>query len=181
MKKTNPLSVNKIEEYAIKVRKQFSIPLDEAFPIYDILEMLSNNNLLTLQILENDNIIFKQGAVAYYNPLENFIYIKEEVLEDLDNGLYRSNFTLAHEFFHFLQHKVLNFVFEEAEESPKPFVNPEWQADEFAAQLLLPTKYLDVNDDILEKQFKVSKECINTRKLYYKRRMTRKKAPEANA
>ena len=40
MKKTNPLSVNKIEEYAIKVRKQFSIPLEVAFPIYDILEML---------------------------------------------------------------------------------------------------------------------------------------------
>ncbi|UKI48929.1 MAG: ImmA/IrrE family metallo-endopeptidase [Clostridium sp.] len=57
------------------------------------------------------------------------------------------------------------------------YQNPEWQADEFAGQLLIPTNYIlgDCDVDMLAAKFNVTKECVLTRKLYYERRLKRKK------
>lgn len=109
-------------------------------------------------------MFFEEDTPAKYNPANNFIYVKESALEELENGEYRANFTLAHEFFHFLQCKVLDFSFCDAEYCPS-YADAEWQADEFAGQLLIPSPnvYLD-NYDIshIAETFKVSPVCAAT-------------------
>lgn len=102
--------------------------------------------------------------------------MKESVLEELENHEYRANFTLAHELFHYFQCQVLGFEFEEVANC-RSFEDPEWQADEFAAQLLVPTKYIvgDCDTRLLAEVFNVSESCVVTRKLYYERRLKRKK------
>lgn len=177
MKKTNPLKIVEIENIANKVRRKFGVSLDSSFPILEVLERLHYSGLLTIQYLEDDDPLFEEDTPAKYNHAENYIYVKESVLEELENHEYRANFTLAHELFHYFQCQVLGFKFEEIEKCCC-FENPEWQANEFAAQLLIPTKYIvgDCNTKLIADIFNVSESCVLTRKLYYERRLKRKKA-----
>ncbi len=175
MKRTNPLKIIEIESYANNLRSKFNVSLDEPFPILQLLEKFSNEGLLTVQYLEDNDKIFEENTPAKYNPSENYIYVKESVLEELENNEFRANFTLAHEFFHYFQFQVLDFKFEDVEKC-LTYEDPEWQADEFAGQLLIPTNYIlgDCDVDMLAAKFNVTKECVLTRKLYYERRLKRK-------
>lgn len=109
--------------------------------------------------------MFQQNIIQ----LINFIYIKEQVLDDYENNIYWSNFTLAHELFHYLQSRILNFKFEDVVEC-KTYEDPEWQANNFAGELLVPKKYLDLDDEELVNRFKVTMECVLTRKVQRKKR-----------
>lgn len=174
MIKTNPLSVSKIESLANSLRNKFGISQDSAFPIFDILDELFEKGYFGLQIMDDDDSIFENDMPALYDAISNFIYIKESVLVDLENQEYRANFTLAHELFHYLQNKVLDFKFDTVEKC-KTFEDAEWQANEFAGQLLVPTKAIENETDLseLSKKYKVSEECVAVRKLYYKKRLER--------
>lgn len=176
MKKTNPLKIVEIENYANNLRRELDIPSNSPFPVLEIIEKFHDDGLLTIQYLKDDHSIFEENTPAKYNPAENFIYVKESVLEELENREYRANFTLAHELFHYFQCQVLGFEFEEVEDCPK-YVDPEWQADEFAGQLLVPTKFIvgDCDTKLIAEVFNVSETCVVTRKLYYERRIKREK------
>lgn len=173
MKKTNPLSVDTIASLTIKLRKEYNVKEDEAFPILEYLAHLHSDGLVSMQILENDDPYFDSKTVAKYNAIDNFIYLKESVIYDYENGIFHSAFTLAHELFHFIQTHVLNFVFEEVE-SCKAYEDSEWQANEFAGELLVPRKYVHLDEKEIAQRFKVSIECALTRKLKYKQRNEKK-------
>ena len=167
MKKTNPLKIVEIENYANNLRRELGIAPNSPFPVLEVIEKFHFNGLLTIQYLEDDNSIFEEDTPAKYNPAENFIYVKESVLEELENHEYRANFTLAHELFHYFQCQVLGFEFEEVDNCPS-YSDPEWQADEFAGQLLIPTEYVETYDTLeLSNMFKVSETCAATRKVKY--------------
>ena len=170
MIKTNPLSVKDIRNIASSIREQYGIAKDQAFPILEILKQLFYDNFLSIQLLADDDSYLDKNTPAVYNANDNFIYLKESVIEEVESGNYRSNFTLAHEFFHYLQHQVLGFTFEEVEER-KTYEDPEWQANCFAGELLLPDEYLSNEDnDYLASHFQVSMECVLTRKVKNKKR-----------
>lgn len=169
MIKTNPLSVKDISILAGKVRSEYGISKDEPFPILDYLNNLFDKGLLSIQIIDNNDLYLENNVPAIYNTVDNFIYLKESVLIDYEEKNYRANFTLAHELFHYLQTRVLNFEFEEIEEC-KSYEEIDWQANEFAGELLLPKEYLDQDDKYLAEHFKVTLECVLTRKLKTKRR-----------
>lgn len=169
MIKTNALSVKTIESYAKKFRKEFKVKDDEYFPILDVLDELTNKNLLTYQIVEDDYHLMSEETQALYSCNENYLYIKESVIEDYENNIYHSCFTLCHELFHYIQNKVLNFKFEEVENC-KSYEDVEWQANEFAGQILIPTQYLDYDEYKLSEMFHVTIECALTRKLKSKKR-----------
>ena len=173
MKKTNPLKVIQIEAYANKIRKEFNVDVNSYFPIYEILEKLNSDGSLTIQIMDdNDSIFVDENELAKYSPVDNFIYVKEKIIAGYEENDYRSNFTLAHEFFHYIQHQILEFDFCNVEKC-NSYEDPEWQANEFAGQLLIPTSFLELDDDTLCKMFHVTPECVATRKLYYKKRKER--------
>lgn len=176
MKKTNPLKIVEIANYANNLRRELGISLDSPFPILDVIDKFHGNGLLTMQCLEDDDPLLEEDTPAKYNPADNFIYVKTSVLEELENNEYRANFTLAHELFHYFQCQVFEFEFEEVESCPD-FVNAEWQANEFAGQLLVPTKYIvgECDTKMIADKFRVSETCVATRKLYYERRLKRKK------
>ena len=119
--KTNPLAVKDIEEIALRVRQEFNISEDTFFPIIDILEQLNNEGKLNLEVCEDSFLV---DEYANYNPLTNTITVKESVYNESYSDIYRSNFTLAHEFFHYIQTQVLKFTFIEFQgvvSSPLPF------------------------------------------------------------
>lgn len=174
MKKTNPLSVAEIEKYANNLRKEFGVSLDSPFPILAVIEKFHYDGLLTIQVLDDSNPLFEDDTPAKYNPKENYIYIKESVLAEIENHEYRASFTLAHELFHYFQFQVLDFKFEDVEKC-LTYEDPEWQANEFAGQLLIPTKYVAEEYDLefISNTFNVSEVCVATRKLKHKKRKER--------
>lgn len=139
MKKTNPLKIVEIENYANNLRKELGIPSNSFFPVLEVMEKFHGDGLLTIQYLEDDDSLFEDDTPAKYNPADNFIYVKESVLEELEKHEYRANFTLAHELFHYFQCQVLGFEFEEVENCPS-FEDPEWQADEFCGSIISSNK-----------------------------------------
>lgn len=148
MKKTNPLKIVEIENYANNLRRELDIPSNSPFPVLEVIEKFHGDGLLTIQYLEDADPLLEDDTPAKYNPAENFIYVKESVLEELENHEYRANFTLVHELFHYFQCQVLGFEFEDVENC-RSFEDVEWQADEFAAQLLVPTEYIVVDCDAI--------------------------------
>ena len=172
MIKTNPLSVKDISLIASNTRKKYNIKPDDAFPILEYIDYLFGEGLLSIQLIDDNDPLLDKNTPAVYNAKDNFIYIKVSVLEEIECGNYRSNFTLAHELFHYLQHQVLGFEFKEVEDR-KTYEDPEWQANCYAGELLLPTDYLSMDDEYLSKHFMVSMECVLTRKVKTKKRLAK--------
>lgn len=158
---TTPLSVKNIEEYALNTRKNFNIGLDTFFPVVEILEKLNNSGYFNFVICEKEQMLNKY---AYYNVSDNTIYVREDVYNECLDGVYRSNFTLAHEYFHYIQAKELKFNFTEVEEC-KSYCDIEWQANEFAAQLLIPSYALNLEPEEIARRYHVSLEAAAYRKL----------------
>lgn len=176
MIKTNPLSVKDIAEIARRVRADYKIKDEDCFPILDYIRYLYDQELIGILILDDNDPYLDKNTPAVYNACDNFIYLKESVINEIESGNYRSNFTLAHELFHYLQNQILNFTFEEVEVR-KTYEDPEWQANCFAGELLLPNEFLNNEDnDHLAKHFQVSLECVLTRKVKSKRRKEHKSA-----
>lgn len=169
MIKTNPLSVKDIEKIANNFRKEYNVKENEFFPILDIIDEMFVKGMLSYQVVEEDYRLLDKDTPAVYNSYENFMYIKESVIEEYEKDIYRSCFTLCHELFHFIQTEVLNFDFEECDEC-KLYEDVDWQANEFAGQLLIPTKYIDLPENDLQEMFHVSLECVLTRKTKVKKR-----------
>ena len=173
MKKTKPLSVKQISEIANLIRKLFGVPSYKPFPIKEILDHLFEEGVLSIQYLEDENPIFDKDTQAKYSPIDNFIYIKESLLDSKSKSI---NFTLCHEFFHFLQFMVFDFTVEETENCKK-YYDPEWQANEFAGALLIPNEevYKKYTLKDLAKRYNVTNSCALTRLTLHKLRQKRKK------
>lgn len=70
-------------------------------------------------------------------PERNEIQIREDVYEEACNGSGRDRLTMAHELFHLLYHGKENISFARSN-SIETYRNPEWQADAFGGELLIP-------------------------------------------
>ena len=173
MRKTNPFNVRQIKKVAEDVRKSYNISSDTFFPIYNYIQELYYQGAFDYQILDDNDPLFEEGVKAFYSSIDNTIYVKDSVDEEASSGEvlgYRSNFTLAHELFHYIQVNLLHFEFSDVVEKVQSYMDPEWQANEFAGQLLLPEEYIDLEDSELQQKYHVSLECISTRKLYVEKR-----------
>ena len=72
-------------------------------------------------------------------PDRNEINIREDVYERACAGVGRDRLTLAHELFHLLRHEKRNISFARIGNGKiEAFRDPEWQADAFGGELLIP-------------------------------------------
>ncbi|MGN0417187.1 ImmA/IrrE family metallo-endopeptidase [Anaerostipes faecalis] len=71
-------------------------------------------------------------------PDRNEIQIREDVYQRACDGSGRDRLTMAHELFHLLQHTRENISFARSEGQMKTYMDPEWQADAFGGELLIP-------------------------------------------
>ena len=65
MKKTNPLKIVEIKNYANNLRRELGFTPDSPFPILDVIEKFYNEGLLTIQYLEDDNFIFECDSIEW--------------------------------------------------------------------------------------------------------------------
>lgn len=74
-------------------------------------------------------------------PDKNEIKLRDDVYSGAMNGNGRDRLTAAHELFHFLAHSKESVAFARTSTGKIPaYKNPEWQADAFGGELLVPYK-----------------------------------------
>ena len=130
--KANGLSRMQIRQMAFQLRKLFGL---EDIIYIDILQLLEN--VLTLIGLDYEVISTdKMKLEAVTLPNENRILIREDVYNLAAKGQGRARFTIAHEIGHILLHSDKHVSYARGE-IPK-YCDPEWQADAFAGEFLMP-------------------------------------------
>lgn len=96
--------------------------------------------------------------------------IRRDVYDEVCEDRGRARFTLAHEIFHYIFHDQPNISFARSTDKIPSYMDPEWQANTFAAELLIPrdlVKGLTV-DEIMEK-CGVSRQCASIQMKYLKK------------
>lgn len=134
-----PLSIVKIRETAEAAREVLQLP-DGRIPLENFLESLSTFGL-TLDIQEDADLDrFMPGVEAMCIPDTATIILRNSTYEAARRNDPRTGFTIFHEVGHFvLQHsKVMGRRNSEA----KAYIDSEWQADQFAAEILMPLRII---------------------------------------
>lgn len=161
-----PLSRAMIREYANYIRK--SVGYEEMIfcPISQLIEALEHEDSgFTLEIVDDKEMSNFYGLTS---TADGVMKIRESVYDGAVEGNPRDRFTLAHELGHYLMHSPERMSLARSEEYP-PYCDPEWQANVFAAELLVPHGMIADMDveDIVEK-CKVSWQCASIQKSYMK-------------
>ena len=137
-----PLSTKEIIRQADLIRKSLKLNKQLYFPVVEFAEVIigeidSSYNFIVCE----DNEL--PDKYACYNPSNNTMTVRNSVYELACNDDGRHRFTFAHEIGHYFLHRegvALARVSSDVE--IKTYMNPEWQANTFASELLMPNKLI---------------------------------------
>ena len=137
--KAKPLSRKKIQESANRLRNVFDISLEEAFPVVEFLEIVIPELGYTIEICELSEL---KDEYALTRPKEKVLKIREDVYVNATKNSPRDLFTIAHEIGHVFFHDATSIALARGDCKIQKFEDPEWQANTFAAELLVPSNAL---------------------------------------
>lgn len=144
---TFPRSRSLIIVYANIIRKIAQIQ-NGFFDVVRFLEFSCHELLGTdVEIVDDNSNELAINEYAKYIPSENIIKIKQSVYDGAVDGNGKDRFTLAHELGHAILHREL--ALSRCDRKPKTYEDPEWQANEFAANVLCPMNEIS-NKDIFK-------------------------------
>lgn len=129
-----PLSIVRIREIASNVRNELMLPLVPK-NMWKLLDTLSVKYGVTYDIVD-DSEMPSYRAEACCIPEQAQIFLPLKAVEDIDYGNRRVLFTIMHELGHFILGHRKSFARSKPE--PAAFLDSEWQADQFAAEILMP-------------------------------------------
>lgn len=143
-----PLSIGKIRELTDTIRQTTQIAPEKYFPVVWFLEIALPSSLPGFDWIADESLPHHYEACAYpdgcaENPEGPFIKIRPDVYEAAHAGDGRARLTLLHECGHVLLHRMVAIHPRNqgsAGGELRPFENSEWQANTFAAELLMPPK-----------------------------------------
>lgn len=154
------ISRAELREIALKIRNEFKCNDILVFPILKVIDQLVDLDLLSFQVLEDENDVLQENEIARYSLDDNTIYVTESVYIECENGIGRSRYTLTHELSHYILSTIVRLEIRQSEEKPKTYEDPEWQADSLCVELLAP--YEETKDfSVLELKDKcnISEHC----------------------
>lgn len=134
----SPISRAKLRELTTTIRKRCNLEHEPCFPVLQFLELVMPIIYpgFHLIIEEEKDMIGYHGLTC---PEDKTIRIREDVYYGAESGNGRDRFTIAHEIGHYCLHSKENVFYARIDgNSVKPYMNPEWQANNFAAELLMP-------------------------------------------
>ena len=144
--KVTPLKTHDIRRTADGVREYLQIhkPYIDIIGIYDF--VLPEMGVVVDICLE-DELGDKHGETL---PNESIIKIREDVYEGAYNNNGRDRFTLSHELGHLILHSGVSLARQPTKPNHQIYEDSEWQADTFAAELLMPTKHIKSSHTIFD-------------------------------
>lgn len=134
--KARPLSRKEIREIARWLKSKLNLDLSQKIDIIQVFEYLSLILGYDYHLVCDDSI---KGKYAETDIINKVIRIRESVYTGAALGISRDRFTIAHEIGHFIFHCFLGFSLCRSSEDVKPYEDPEWQANTFAAEFLVDT------------------------------------------
>lgn len=149
----DPLSRKDIRKIAYRLRELFGFENELDFPIVKVIELLYNKGVFNLEICTIDEMGSKLGETI---PSENLIKLREDIYDNGCDGDGFSRSTCSHELLHWLQHREETVSLcrkKEDLQNRKAYEDPEWQANCFSGELLVPkhlVKGMTINE-IVEK------------------------------
>lgn len=163
-KESFPTSRYKLRMAANKIRKLAGVSDDEPFPVVKFLETILLAEGWQFDIVPDDEMPEKYAETI---PNEKKFRIRESVYEDAIKDYPRHRFTVAHEIGHLLFHDNLTVSLARNEEPIPKYKDPEWQANTFAAELLVPfnkIRRMSVNE--ISQKYRVSKKVAQIQASY---------------
>lgn len=160
--KAEPLSKETIRKKVKDFKERYGISLTDKIDVIRWLERLDNLGFLEIEVVTDNEL---KNSYAETNLLTRKIYIRETVYNNAAAGDTRDRFTIAHELGHIVLHTETIIVCR-IDEKIKTYEDPEWQANQFAAEFLAPLEEIDIKSDINEisQKFQISKEAATYRK-----------------
>ncbi|UKS54910.1 ImmA/IrrE family metallo-endopeptidase [Exiguobacterium acetylicum] len=159
----SPMSRKQIRAFALFIRNLFNVPDDENIDIFRLIEygLPEIFKDFSLRIIPKD----KMYEYAFFLPEKNELWIREDVYEAALNGNPRHRFTLAHEIGHvFLHQNIKRLARGEFAVSIPAYKDPEWQANEFAGELLAPAHLIGtLSQNEIMLRFNLSSEAAKHR------------------
>lgn len=153
--KVTPLKTIDIHTKAHKVRDVLMVLIEglnikkHKLPIIDVYDHLMDNGLMTYEVVE-DNVLGERLAETF--PDKEHIRIQQTVFDGACDGVPFHRFTLAHELGHLFLHKnqaPKSYARGEVK-NHKVYEDSEWQADEFASELLIDKRDLTGNETAVD-------------------------------
>lgn len=183
MAKTFPLSTKNIREIVGKIRRIFGLKNTCAVNItqlYDILSIIEFSSFsFSYCIVPDDSKLLGKREEARTIVNTGEIFIKQWVWNDACiKKRCRAIFTLAHELGHFFLAALFGLPLSRVNDDTKvrPFEDPEWQANTFASEFLMPfEECIDKTPDEISETYNVSKKCAETRKAKIIKEISNKK------
>jgi len=159
--KAKPISRKELSSLARDLRKMLGFENRMYFPILHFIELLPKlDKNFDLEIVGISEL--PEGTEALTYPDESKMLIREDVYLDAEAGRGRARFTLAHEMLHYLFHSEQNISFARSKMDVPKYMDPEWQADEFAAELLAPGYLIkDMSVEEVSNKFGISYQCAS--------------------
>ncbi len=159
----NPTSRKEIRFIARHVRRLVGLDTERYFHVVDFLEQTMPRIIkgFVYDVVEDEDL---PGKYAQAIPEENRIEIRQSTYEAAVADDPRARFTIAHEIGHLLladevPDSYVAYARRNRKASLRPFEDPEWQANEFAAELLAPCRLVaGMTDKRIKEEFGVSLE-----------------------
>ena len=162
-----PRSWDEIGRLAIGLRQQFGLLDEPHFPINEFIEQVLDLQLGLVRFEVEDKATM-MNAEGYTDPNGEFIILREDVYEKGLANDGRARFTAAHELGHLVLHTSMPLARAPIDVHVPKFRLSEPQANQFAAELLMPAHFFTVHDTphIVMRRHGVSFEAAQLRIRY---------------
>lgn len=171
--RVSPMNRAAIRSYALRIRKLLGFKNTDfihAPKLFDKLSIVFAEHGLDFdyRVMPDEHEAFHDKEEAYTDITSGIIYIKESVMEQACRRSYkRGAFTLIHELGHYLLHYLqgdvrLTMVADNVD--VPPFCDPEWQAETFASEFLMPfNECIKLNPSEIRRRYHVSTKAAEVR------------------
>lgn len=161
------LSRKKIRSITSEIRDLLGLKNTMFFDIIRFLDLIMPqiDEEFTCNIIEKEDMA-EEGLTF---PDLKCIEIREDIYEGAIKGNSRDRFTIAHEIGHYLLHKQsrIGYARLSTGENIPRYCDPEWQANTFAAELLVPSNLIkNKSSSYVVKECAVSLIVANIQKKY---------------
>ena len=159
-----PLRRVAIRDFAAALRGRFGLADEARFPVIDFLERVLDQRLnMTRTVIADAHDM--GGAEGLTCPSGDFVMLRTDVYDGALAWGGRPRFTIAHEIGHLLLHANRPLARRAQSETVPAYKCSEWQADQFAAEVLMPFWQLCASDTpaVVAKRHAVSYHAAEVR------------------
>lgn len=163
-----PLSINAIRKLSNLMRSKMGISIHDPIDMRIMLDEMScftDNDIFEYEIVDDLDPRFSGRTEAFLDIYKNKIYIKESTFDSIEKNIYsRGTFTIAHEIGHYVLHGIRGLNLLRSTKKQKIYESAEWQANQFAAELLMPYEgVIGLTPNEIKIKYRVSSKAAEKR------------------